>query len=69
MSEANAEKFLDKAKNDSALQDELQNQRSKFMATAKQHGYEFTQEELHNVLKKRWAVKKPHDDPDTTCAG
>lgn len=69
MSEAHAEQFLDKAKNDPALQQELQNQRSKFMATAKQHGYDFTHEEMHNVLQKRWKVKPPHDDPDTTCVG
>lgn len=67
MSEANVEKFLEKANTDPKLQEELQDHRDKFFATAKQHGFEFTREELHKVMQKRWAVKKPHDDPDTTC--
>lgn len=69
MSEAHAEKFLDQVKGDPSLQQELQNPSAGFLAAAREQGLEFTQEELHSVLKKRWGVQQQHDDPNTTCAG
>ncbi len=66
-----AAKFLDKVDSDSDLQKKLKDHQASLVQMGKEHGFEFTQKELHSHLRERWGVSKPpaYDDPDTTTLG
>jgi predicted ribosomally synthesized peptide with nif11-like leader len=65
MADNGAKEFLDKIDKDPVLQSKLQDATANFVELGKQHGFKFTQEELHDELRQRWNISKPKDDPDT----
>lgn len=65
MSHEDAKRFIDQIDEDPKLQHRLHAAAANFVAVGEEHGYHFTQSELHEELRKRWGVKKPADDPDT----
>ena len=71
MASDDAAKFLDKVDQDSELQDQLREHQANLVKLGQEHGFEFTQQELHAHLRDRWGVTKPpaYDDPDTTTVG
>lgn len=69
MSLEDAKKFLDQVDQSSALQQRLQEHKGQLVSIGQEHGFSFTQDELHDELRDRWAVSKPKDDPDTCTLG
>ena len=65
MSTNDAKKFLDEVNKDPNLQKKLQDHQGQLANIGKDHGFNFTQAELQEELRERWAVSKPKDDPDT----
>lgn len=64
-SKGGAKAFIDQVDTNKAMQNQLQQAAANFVEVGKQHGYHFTQEELHDELRRRWEISKPKDDPDT----
>ena len=60
-----AHEFLAKIDKDPKLQAEMQEAQANILEIAKQHGFVFTLDELHDELRKRWEISKPKDDPNT----
>ena len=69
MSEAVAEKFIEKLEKDKALVAEVKAAHGNFEAVGKKHGFDFTAADLRAAVKKKFGGKKsPHfDDPNLTC--
>lgn len=69
MSEEAARKFVDKLEHDKHMREELKAANGDFATVAKKHHFEFTKQELHDHLTKRWGGKKPavFDEPNLTC--
>ncbi len=60
-----AKSFIDQVNQDPDLQKELQEAKAKLVEIAQGKGYNFTQDELHDELRRRWDVSKSKDDPET----
>lgn len=60
-----AKAFLDQIDTNPDLQSALQETQANFVKLGAQHGFNFTSEELHEELRKRWDINKAKDDPDT----
>ncbi len=68
MATEDVKKFLDRVNREPEVQKKLQEAQARFVEIGKEHGYDFTKEELHGELRQRWGITKAKDDPDTTCA-
>jgi len=69
MSEAAAEKFVERLEKDKPLLDEVKKTGNIF-TVAKKHGAEFSASDLKAAVKKRYGGKTSphfHDHPDLTC--
>ncbi len=60
-----AQEFLAKIDKDPELQAQMQEAQANIIEIGKQHGFDFTADELHDELRKRWEISKPKDDPNT----
>ena len=72
MSMRHASGFVSKVRANKPLRTKLKKATQNIMRIAKAHGYTFTREELHDVLKKKWDARRlppssKKADPDT-CA-
>lgn len=65
MSIEKAREFAEKAQTDKALRKQLRDATEHIMAIAKDHGYEFTRAELHDVMKEKWGAAKMPSAKDT----
>jgi predicted ribosomally synthesized peptide with nif11-like leader len=69
MAAQDATKFVEALKTNTAMQNDVEEARNRMVEVGKKHGYNFTQDELHDELRQRWGVTKAKDDPDTTTVG
>ena len=69
MAAEDAKKFLDHVSQNPDVQAKVQDARAHLVNLGQEHGYDFSQEDLHDELRRRWGVTKPKDDPDTTTLG
>ncbi len=60
-----AHEFLAKIDKDPELQAKMQAAQANIIEIGKQNGFNFTLDELHDELRKRWEISKPKDDPNT----
>ncbi|MFQ5777797.1 MAG: Nif11-like leader peptide family RiPP precursor [Terriglobia bacterium] len=72
MSMRHASGFVSKVRTNKALRAKVKKATHSIMRIAKAHGYTFTREQLHDVLRKKWDARKlppssKEADPDT-CA-
>lgn len=58
MSTENVKKFFDEVEKNPALQKRIGKSMADILTTAKKHGYDFTGEDMHKHLKRRWGVTK-----------
>jgi len=63
MSKEHAKKFIEHAKKDEALRRKLNEASEHIFKLAKEHGYEFSHEELQTALKEHWDKEHRDDDP------
>jgi predicted ribosomally synthesized peptide with nif11-like leader len=69
MSQANAQKFMDRLEKNKAMRAQVKKAGGNAVQVGKKHGYAFTNAELKKHLAKRWAGSKPkpYDETDLTC--
>jgi predicted ribosomally synthesized peptide with nif11-like leader len=69
MSASNVKKFFSKVNKDEKLQAQLKKKMSGIRDIAKEHGFEFSNQEMYAHWEKKAGVKKPkrYADPDTCC--
>jgi hypothetical protein len=69
MSEAAAEKFIEKLEHDKALVAEVKAAGANIEAVAKKHHFDFTAADMRAAVKKRYAGKTSQhfDSPNLTC--
>ena len=65
MSIEKAREFAEKVDKDKALREKLKAATEHIMTIAKEHGYEFTRAELHDVMKAKWGAAKMPSARDT----
>ena len=65
-----AKDFFDKVASDPELQKQIKEAQGRLLEIAKKHGFEFSQAEMNQHLRERWAVDNPpkFDDVDITTA-
>jgi predicted ribosomally synthesized peptide with nif11-like leader len=68
MSKAAAKKFVQRLETDAELRNKVKRVTSKVTEVGKEHGHNFTYEELRDALKEKWGVPQGREgeaDPHT----